>query len=158
MAKKFSKYFSLEELTRTNPEIFKRYGIKNEPNQPVIDNLQRLAKTVLDPLREAIGKPLYISSGFRNLQYNKIIGGATNSQHLTGEAVDIDGDATGVSNKLIFEELQKLPFDQIIWEFGDKEPDWVHVSLRKEKNRRNILKAVRSNGVTKYVNFAQEKS
>ena len=156
--KKFSIYFTLDELTRTNPEILKRYGIKNEPNAQQIENLQRIAKTILDPLREAIGKPLYVSSGYRNLHYNKIIGGAPSSQHTIGEAVDIDGDVTGVSNRLIFEELKKLPFDQIIWEFGDKEPDWVHVSLRKEKNRGNILKAVRANGVTKYITFAQEKS
>lgn len=152
MAKKLSKFFTIEELTRTNPEIFKRYGVKNDLPERLLPNVQALIKNILDPLREKIGKPLHITSGYRSPEYNKIIGGSINSQHMNGEAADIDGDVTGVSNKLIFETLKTLPFDQLIWEFGGDEPDWVHVSYSK-KNRGNILRAYRKNGVVKYEKF-----
>jgi len=83
---------------------------------------------------------------------NEAIGGASSSQHCKGQAFDIDGDKTGVSNRKIFNFIKdNLEFDQLIWEFGnDKEPDWVHVSYKEGANRKQILKAKRVSGRVQY--------
>jgi hypothetical protein len=62
----------------------------------------------------------------------------------------------GVSNADVFNFIKdNLEFDQMIWEFGtDKNPDWVHVSYSKVKNRNQILKAIKTNGKTSYVNIS----
>jgi hypothetical protein len=58
----------------------------------------------------------------------------------------------GITNKDIFNYIKEnLDFDQLIWEFGNsKEPDWVHVSYTKDKNRKQILKGIKINGRTHY--------
>jgi D-alanyl-D-alanine dipeptidase len=84
---------------------------------------------------------------------NDLIGGSSRSQHSKGEAVDIDADIFGgVTNKEIFYFIKEhLDFDQLIWEFGnDNEPAWVHVSYKSENNRREVLRAYKDNGYTKY--------
>ncbi len=157
---KLSENFTLKELTYTNPEIFKRFGLKNEPNEEVIVSLKNLVVNVLQPLRNHFKVPIIISSGYRSPEYNKVIGGAHGSQHTKGEAVDIDMDGMInqlnikykiVTNKEIFDYIIKnLPFDQIIWEFGtNQNPDWVHVSYNKE-NRKIVTRAIRKNGKVQY--------
>jgi hypothetical protein len=96
-----------------------------------------------------------ISSGYRSKELNSAIGGSLTSQHCQGEAIDIDmdGSASGVSNADVFKYIKEnLNFDQLIWEFGTKEnPDWVHVSFESTgKQRKQILRATKVNGKTKY--------
>jgi NADH dehydrogenase FAD-containing subunit len=84
---------------------------------------------------------------------NKAIGGASSSQHCTGEAIDIDMDGTEISNKQVFDFIKEhLEFDQLIWEFGtDANPDWVHVSYESTgKQRKQVLKAVKQGKTTVY--------
>jgi hypothetical protein len=93
---------------------------------------------VLDPLREWYGKPITINSGFRCPALNKAVKGSNTSQHMTGQAADIDtGDRQ--QNKLLFEYIRKnLPFDQLIDESNFA---WVHVSFRADgMNRNQVLK------------------
>jgi hypothetical protein len=103
------------------------------------------------------GVPIHISSGYRSEALNKFIKGSSSSQHCKGEAIDIDmdGSSSGVTNADVYNFIKdNLEFDQLIWEFGtDKNPDWVHVSYTKGKNRKQKLKAVRANGKTSYVNL-----
>jgi hypothetical protein len=104
----------------------------------VIANLKLLCENILQPLRDEVGA-ISISSGFRCEKVNKLIGGAVGSQHQTGEAADIKGIT--VSNKVLFDKIRalKLPYDQLIHEFGTKDnPAWVHVSFSK-RNRRQVL-------------------
>ena len=63
----------------------------------------------------------------------------------------MDGTINGVTNADVFKFIkEKLPFDQLIWEFGnDIQPDWVHVSY-SNRNRKQILKATKLNGITHY--------
>jgi hypothetical protein len=67
----------------------------------------------------------------------------------------MDGTPNGVTNKMVFDYIKdNLEFDQLIWEFGsDSNPDWVHVSYTNGKNRGQILKAIKSNGKTSYLNI-----
>ena len=130
------KHFTIAELCRSTTAD--RLGINNRCNQEHVDNLTALVNNVLDPLRDWYGKPLTVSSGYRCAALNKAVKGTSNSQHMSGQAADIDtGDRQ--QNKLLFDYIQKnLPFDQLIDESNFA---WVHVSYRADgKNRNQILK------------------
>jgi hypothetical protein len=149
-----SKHLSLAEVSRS--ETAKRKGINNTPSGAHLENFKKLAENVFEPIREHFGVPIHISSGYRSKELNSAIGGSSTSQHCQGEAIDIDMDGTSITNAQIFHFIKdNLVFDQMIWEFGtDKNPDWVHVSYESTgKQRKQILKAVKSGGKTSYVPF-----
>jgi hypothetical protein len=152
---KLSKYVSLAEVTRS--DTAKRKGIDNSPTAEHLENLKVISEEVFDKIREYFGVPIFISSGYRSAALNKAIGGSATSDHNLGKALDLDqdGHGNGVTNADVFNYIKSnLDFDQLIWEFGtDKNPDWVHVGYRKGANRKQILKAVREGGKTKYVAF-----
>ena len=142
---KLSKNLSLAEVTKSNTAS--RLGIDNTPDDWTIENLRAIAGDVFQPLRDAFGTPIYVSSGYRSEELNRAIGGSVRSQHVQGRALDLDADVFGVcTNAEIFRFiLNNLTFDQLIWEFGDSDnPDWVHVSyVRDGLNRGRCLKACR---------------
>ena len=153
---KLSDNFDLSEFIRS--DYAKRNGINNVPNEEQTENLQELCIHILEPLRKHFQIPILISSGFRCDALNAAIGGAKNSQHTMGQAVDIDHDlsANVVTNKMIFDFIIKyLQFDQAIFEFGTKEnPDWVHVSyVANNKNRNQVLRAIKHGGKTTYEKY-----
>jgi|MGYP000293304023 zinc D-Ala-D-Ala carboxypeptidase len=149
---KLTENFTLQEMIHSNTAIAK--GIVNMPNEQQINFIRELCISILQPIREEFGVPIHISSGFRSPKLNVAIGGSTSSQHcaLRGAAADIQMDEM---NAEIFNYIKdELIFDQLIWEFGDgQNPDWVHVSFHKGNNRKQILKAVKQNGKTKYLLF-----
>ena len=133
-----SKYFTLPEMLES--ATARRLKIAEQFNPPaeIVNNLELLCKNILDPLREKCGA-ITVTSGYRSPALNKAVKGAKSSQHTKGQAADIRG--VNVSNAELFNQIQKLklPFDQMIWEYGtDKEPSWVHVSF-SPLNRRQIL-------------------
>jgi zinc D-Ala-D-Ala carboxypeptidase len=149
-----SKHLSLAEVSRS--ETAKRKGINNTPSGEHLENFKKLAENIFEPIREHFGVPIHISSGYRSKELNSAIGGSSTSQHCQGEAIDIDMDGTSITNAQIFNFIKdNLVFDQMIWEFGtDKNPDWVHVSYESTgKQRKQILKAVKSGGKTSYVPY-----
>lgn len=147
-----SKHLSLGEVSRS--ETAKRKGISNTPSGEHLENFKKLAENIFEPIREHFGVPIHISSGYRSKELNSAIGGSLSSQHCQGEAIDIDMDGTSITNAQIFNYIKSnLNFDQLIWEFGtDSNPDWVHVSYESTgKQRKQILKAVKSGGKTSYL-------
>jgi zinc D-Ala-D-Ala carboxypeptidase len=152
---KISPHLNLAELTRS--ETAKRNGIDNTPTAEHLENFKLLADKVFEPIREHFKTPIFISSGYRSKELNALIKGSPTSQHCKGQAIDIDMDGGNgeVTNRMVFDFIKnKLDFDQLIWEFGtDFNPDWVHVSYVKGKNRKQKLKAVRSGGKTSYINI-----
>lgn len=150
------KYFSIQELTKSSTAS--RKGLKNNPTPEAEKNLEALVDKILDPLREAYGKPIKVNSGYRSPAVNRAVGGSNSSQHVTGQAADIeDLTCSGKANKEIFELLinSGLPFDQVIWEFSDSHgyPEWIHVSYGP-KNRRQILIAKKkASGKTVYETY-----
>lgn len=149
-----SKNLSLAEMTRS--ESAKRAGINNNATKAHIDNMELLAKNVFQPIRDHFKRPIHISSGYRSIELNRIIKGSLSSQHMSGEAIDIDMDNTEITNAQVFNFIKdNLNFDQLIWEFGtDKNPDWVHVSYESTgKQRKQILKALKRNGKTVYTSY-----
>lgn len=143
------KYFTITELTKS--ATAKRNGIDNKPSATVERKLVALIEKVLDPLREAYGAPIIVTSGYRCEKLNRLVGGAASSQHVKGEAVDIRTVSDKPEdNKKLYDLILKLklPFDQLINEYGY---DWVHVSYGS-KHRRQKLRAVKRNGRTVYIN------
>ena len=140
-----SKNLSLREVTKSRTAV--RLGIDNTPDDWTIENLRAIAENIFQPLRNAFGTPIYVSSGYRSEDLNAAIGGSKRSQHIQGRALDLDADVFGgCSNGEIFRFiLNNLTFDQLIWEFGDQDnPDWLHVSyVRDGLNRGRCLKACR---------------
>ena len=148
-----SKNLTLAEVTKSTTA--KRLGIDNTPDDWTTENLRQTAINIFQPLREAFGCPIYVSSGYRSGELNTAIGGSSRSQHVEGRALDLDADVYGgCSNAQIFNWIKdNLEFDQLIWEFGDQDnPDWVHVSYVYDGiNRKRCLKACRDdNGKTYY--------
>ena len=130
------KYFSFQEFERS--ETAYKHGIDNTAPESARKNIAALADKVLDPLREAWGKPITVTSGYRSPQLNKIVGGSATSHHMRGMAADI---TTGnkVENRKLFQLIMdlKLPFPQLI---DEKNFSWVHVSLDTENVKRQVLK------------------
>ena len=141
---RLSKNFTLEEFLVSQAAT--RQGIDMTPPPDVIDNLQRLVTSCLQPLRDESG-PIFISSGFRPLALNEAIGGSKTSAHMRGDAADLKVlNQTPYDTCELIVELE-LPFDQVIHEFGR----WVHLGvadiLRGEK-----LTAYKKDGKTRYIN------
>lgn len=149
-----SKNLSLSEMVIS--ESAKKHGISNMPSEEHLANMKKLATNIFQPIREHFSQPIHISSGYRSVELNKLIGGVNSSQHSTGEAMDIDMDGSTISNAQIFDWIKhNLVFDQLIWEFGtDANPDWVHVSYESTgKQRKQILKSIKKNGTTVYIPY-----
>jgi zinc D-Ala-D-Ala carboxypeptidase len=140
---RLSKNFTLEEFLVS--QTAERHGIDMTPPQKVIDNLGRLVEGCLQPLRDEVGTGIFISSGFRPLEVNTLIGGSLTSAHMRGDASDLK-----VSRQTPFDTCElivamRLPFDQVIHEFGR----WVHLGVA-EMLRGEKLTAYRKDGKTRY--------
>jgi hypothetical protein len=151
-----SQHLSLSAMT--NSSTAKRLGIKNFPTAEHLDNLKHWAVNIFEPVRKFVGFGYNPSSGYRSAALNKATPGASKtSQHSKGEAGDLDFDNTTVTNAEVFHFIKdNLEFDQLIWEYGtNKNPAWVHVSLKRNgPQRKQILKAIKnSKGKTVYVPY-----
>lgn len=153
---RISKYISYSEATKSQTAT--RLGISNEPNEEQLEAMKYVASKVFDPVREYVNGPLLASSFFRSPELNKAIGGSSKtSQHMKGEAIDIDCDAFGYgNNNQVFDFISKrLEFDQLIGEYPDASGKfaWVHVSLKKEGNRGQRLVKLKD----KYIDYSTWK-
>ena len=151
-----SKYLNYEEATKSQTAT--RLGIKNEPNPQQLEAMKYVAVNVFDKVREFVGGPLHASSFFRSEKLNAAIGGSSKtSQHMKGEAIDIDCDTFGHgTNQGIFDYIRvNLEYDQVIGEYPDANGkwSWVHVSLKKSGNRKQVLVKLKD----KYINYSDYK-
>lgn len=123
--------FSITELCQSNKA--KELGIKNIPTDTAtMDNLLNLICDLLQPLRNKLGRPIIVTSGYRNPQVNKAVGGKDNSQHKTGQAADIIVRGMHPDELVNFIVKSGLEYDQLIQEYGQ----WTHISYNKGKNRK----------------------
>ena len=149
---KLSDNFNLHEFTRSQTAT--RHNIENVPSDTQIFNLRNLCVNVLQPVRDYFMKPMIISSGFRCVELNIKIGGSISSQHVQGQAADIE--VLEVSNLELSDWIHNnLKYDQLILEFHNPEKDphsgWVHVSYSTENNRLKYMEAYKNDeGKTKY--------
>lgn len=123
-----SKNFSYKEFEQS--ATADRKGICNVIRTfEVRDAVKELTETILQPLRDAWGKPLHINSGYRCPELNKEVGGKPTSQHLKGEACDVACDKPAELARLAI--LLHLPYDQIILY-----PTFVHFSHKLHGEQR----------------------
>jgi hypothetical protein len=154
LTSKVGATLTLAECIKSETAI--RKSIDNTPTQEHFDAMFLLATKVYDPLCKKLGAKLPFTSFYRSSKLNKAIGGAASSQHSKGQAIDIDVDGmSNITNSVVFNAILNLfDFDQLIWEFGDsKSPAWVHVSYKKEGNRKQVLSATKINGKTVYTSY-----
>lgn len=127
-----SKHFTLAELT-TSQEAARR-GLDNTPGLEVVDNLHWLA-SLLEEVRDLLGHPMIISSGYRSPKVNSSIGGSKNSQHVQGLAADFIcpgfGDPYEVASAI---SRSSIKYDQLIHEYGR----WVHISISDTPRRQDL--------------------
>ena len=139
---KLTKNFSFEEMYRS--DTAQRCGIDNKPQtEEVVENLRALCLEVLQPLRDHLGKPVVVSSGYRCKDLNKKVGGVENSQHLKGEAADIKVRDREELIDVMRYIMDETDFDQLIREKSGS-TEWVHVSHKRNgNNRRMVLRLAR---------------
>lgn len=131
------KYFKLSEFIKSNTA--EKLKIDNNPSSDDINNLDLLVKNILDPLREAWGKPIKITSGYRSTKLNKIVGGVNNSDHIYGRAADIQpiGENFDEFLKFIKDWIKDKNFKQFIIERKGN-TRWIHLSYDPKNNKRDI--------------------
>jgi len=129
-----------------------KHGISNKMNAEQIEKAKLVCANCFEPIRAYIKKPIKVNSGFRSLLLNKKIGGSKTSQHLKGEAMDLDLHDRKLFNWII----DNVDFDQLIYEFGtDTQADWFHISYSQGKNRKQVLRAVKRAGKTVYTPYSK---
>lgn len=126
--------FSISELTKS--ETANLHNIENTPDIKSLDNMLDLIVYVLQPIRDRLQKPMIITSGYRNEDVNRLIGGKPTSQHLKGQAVDFIVPNMAVDEVIMFIRNSYIEYDQLINEY-DK---WIHISYDKGNNRQQYFK------------------
>ena len=141
---KLSKNFSLKEFLKSNTAA--RLGIDNTPTKEEIESMKEYCKKILQPVRDHLGDPIRITSGFRCKELNDAIGGSKTSDHMRARASDNEFYYEGEEmNSILWKAVIELdlPFYQMIWEYGDDyQCDWVHVAYRPGEPQRKVGRIV----------------
>ena len=156
---KISRHITYTEAVASSTA--ERMGVDNTPDADTLEVMKLTATRLFDPVRDHFGCRIAVTSFYRSPKINASLAkdakimASKKSQHMSGEAMDINGRVYGgVTNREIFEFIRaNLDFDQLIWEEGsDLEPSWVHVSCRKniEANRHEVLRKQSLNGKVIY--------
>ena len=147
-----SKHISWHEGTYSRTG--ERKDLDNTPNEDQLKCMKEVAENLFEPLREWVGGGIKINSFFRGEPVNTAIGGSTRSQHMKGQAIDIDDTFGHKTNAEMYHYIKdNLDFDQMIWEFGtDKNPNWLHIRwVSHRPNRKKLTIAKKVNGKKKYI-------
>ena len=143
--------FSLHELTKSETAL--RMGFDNTPGPVETEYLKILAERVLQPIRDHFGKGVKVNSGLRSIETNQATGGSSKSDHVKGQAADIE--IPGVANADLAQWIMdNLDYTQLILEFytpGIPDCGWVHVSYDPENLKKQELTAMKVAGKTQYV-------
>lgn len=143
--------FTLDELIASQTAA--RMGIDNIPSQAMQKNLLLLAQT-LELVRNLLGAPIIVSSGYRSLELNKLIGGTKSSAHCYGLAADFTAPKFGAPLQICkIIAASNIIFDQLIFEGS-----WVHIGLASSSkpSRREVLSAKFIKGKANYQRWENE--
>lgn len=152
---KVTSHFRYGELIRSQTAT--RHSIPNIPGPDEYAALVALCENVMEPVRAIYEVPLTVTSAFRCLRLNAMIGSTARSQHPKGEAIDFEPHSS-VSLHELWRRivLSDIPFDQCILEFPPT--GWIHISHAKNgKQRGKITIAQKVNGRTKYTHYTREE-
>jgi hypothetical protein len=165
-ATKITDNFSLYEMLHSNTADANGYEEQYNPPQNIIDNINFYVKNGIEIVRVELGLIISTNVGYRCKRTNDKVGGSPTSDHLYGLAGDHSMKIDGVpNNKKLFDTIiacintgKVKDFNEVIWEHGtDTEPAWVHFSVRKNANQREVLRAYKnSQGKTVYENITKK--
>jgi hypothetical protein len=149
-----SPHFELSEFIES--PTARKHGIDNTPPPEAVENLKRLCQGNLEPLREELGLPVVITSGFRTKALNNLLAHSSErSQHMQGQAADFYvaepkdlnlesgtlNPAKPTRRELLIKafrliiQSEQIDYDQLILY-----PTFIHVSyVSRERNRHTIL-------------------
>ncbi|MBQ9203049.1 MAG: peptidase M15 [Prevotella sp.] len=127
---RLSENFTLGEFLSSQTAV--RHGIANLPQPCHVSNLRNLCREVLQPLRDHIGQPIRISSGYRCPELNALVHGVGDSQHLHGCAADLHLPSEQTGKAWYFWICNHLDFDQLLFETNRYRAVWLHVSCRPD--------------------------
>jgi len=145
-----SLHFSYAEFVYSETAI--RRSISNAPSAGEVMAMRELCKHIMEPLRVALDRPVYISSGYRSPELNALIGGSRTSQHMLGEAVDFHVEGfmpADVMHFAIYYMAPQLAYDQIILEFNR----WIHISYGHRMRKEALVATKNHEGETVYHPF-----
>lgn len=145
--------FTYEELLHSDTAV--REGIQNIPDdQDVWDNMEYLARTVLQPVRDRFG-PIRVTSGYRSAALNRAIPGSSKtSHHCSGAAADIEPVSAGVPLRDIFAFIaENLPFTELIAE--NLPNGWVHVAIVRGREDERAVKFKRVGGLVRRSSYGE---
>lgn len=138
-SKKLSLNFSLREMTKSRLAI--RNKINNQPDSIQLQCLQDLVDNILQPIRTAYGRPVSVNSGFRCLELNRLLRSKDTSQHVLGQAADIEIPARDNMDTAMWIR-DNLTFDKLILEYyheASPRSGWIHVSYNEKNNRKEVI-------------------
>lgn len=134
---RIGNYFWMSEFLRS--EIATRKGLDNTPGPAEMTALREILAPGMERVRNLLGVPVFISSGYRSKVVNDAVGGSATSQHLSGQAADFIAPQAGTPRAIalrIAQHWNEVRFDQLIWEGS-----WVHISFTQGKPRGQVLTA-----------------
>jgi zinc D-Ala-D-Ala carboxypeptidase len=150
MIEYLTENITLQELTETQVReyVFKNHELAAH-DIIIKDNLKRLSRELLQPIRDEFQSPIIISSGYRCKEVNEIVGGSPNSDHTRGLAADFK--VARVPLEIVMKWIIKsdLVYGQLIYEYGR----WIHISLPRNGSQKEVLMAVLENGRSKYIKY-----
>lgn len=140
------KYFTVKEMccSGSHPDLVEVPKSGTAPYK----NIVFLVDNLLDPLRERLGKPVVVTSGYRPERLNKAVGGSKTSNHLYGCAADIHTGNNSTDNiKIVYTLLELgIDYDEIIVEGAEFSKSgelvsakWIHVATKQTGNRKKFL-------------------
>lgn len=147
-----SKHVTRSEFERSETAINR--GINNSMNEFEIERAKLLCENCFEPIRAKVGAPIRINSGFRSAALNRAIkGSSTTSQHSLGEAMDLN-----LHDRDLFEWIiDNVEFDQLIFEGGTTDrADWFHISYRKGRLRKQVLRMTKKGGKSTYTPYVRK--
>lgn len=147
MATKLSEHFTYEEFISSSTAS--KYKINNEMGPDEYYNAETLCNEILEPIREKLGMPIIITSGYRCRELNKKVNGSPTSQHVDGTAADIHCKNMLKMWEVIIDMIknEEIECGQLINEFN---LSWIHISLPTRGKLNEVLKATKQNGKTVY--------
>ena len=130
-------YFTVAELCAS--DTAKKYGINNTPDFTITTHLQQLIN-FLNPLREAWGSAIKVTSGYRCKQLNDMVGGSKTSSHMIGYGVDLipANGKMDAFKKFIVDYMKIRIFDQCIIEKSGK-TEWIHIGIYNAKGQQRKM-------------------
>lgn len=121
-----SDHFTLFELVRSvRAELLE---MDNMPDEKQVKNLTNLCRHILEPTRIALGDSIYVTSGYRTRELNRIVGGVKNSKHIMGLAADLHIKNEEYGRRLFGILKENVHVDQLLFEHGLHGGVWIHVS------------------------------